>query len=128
VFEDWEFLARFCLEGYRLDVIPEFLFYYRAHPGNRSSKFENYRHTRHLLDTYASHLPKWAERYILHTLGDNRPDREEEIERLRKSEKRLKKKVRELREKKMLYKEKWKNRGKRRNLKHHLRRLFGQPK
>ena len=33
-FEDWEFHVRLLLSGYRLDIVPEYLYYYRQHPNS----------------------------------------------------------------------------------------------
>ncbi len=55
-YEDYELLARLSLMGYKLDVIPEFLFFYRHLPNSlmrRTSRFQNLMRVQ---DTYANHL------------------------------------------------------------------------
>ncbi|CAM3307733.1 glycosyltransferase [Rhodothermus bifroesti] len=46
-FQDWEFLIRACLNGYKISVVPEPLFWYRIHGENISRGYNNYNN--HLL-------------------------------------------------------------------------------
>ena len=39
-YEDYELLARLSLMGYQLDVVPEFLCYYRLVPGSRTARMD----------------------------------------------------------------------------------------
>ena len=60
-FEDWEFLARLQLRGHSLDVIPETLFSYRHTEHGFSRTTSAYLNHKRVVDTYAAHLPAWAD-------------------------------------------------------------------
>ncbi len=60
-FEDWEFLARLQLRGHSLDVIPETLFSYRHTEQGFSRTTSAYLNHKRVVDTYAAHLPPWAD-------------------------------------------------------------------
>lgn len=124
--EDWEFLARLCLKGYRLEVVPEFLFRYRAHDASRTAGTHRYRNIDYVLDAYAEELPDWANRYIAASLGIaeriNDPD-------IRKREQRMKEKVERLRDEKNRYKQQLqeiRERRQKRKLHYRIRHLFGK--
>jgi glycosyltransferase involved in cell wall biosynthesis len=107
--EDWEFLARLCLQGYRLEVIPEFLFHYRAHGESRTADTHHYRNTAYVLEAYSESLPDWATRYIRASLGMaerlNNPSVQADtaklkqtVERLRAEKNRYKSQIKELKQ------------------------------
>lgn len=60
-FEDWELFARLCLSGRTLDVIPEFLHYYRHLESGFSRNTSTYLNHRRVLDAYAAAAPAWVE-------------------------------------------------------------------
>jgi GT2 family glycosyltransferase len=55
-FEDYEFLARLSLAGYRLDVIPEFLLHYRHRSDSLLRTSAGYQTSRRVLDGYREKL------------------------------------------------------------------------
>jgi len=59
-FEDWELFARLCLSGRTLDVIPEFLHYYRHLESGFSRNTSTYLNHRRVLDAYAAAAPAWV--------------------------------------------------------------------
>ncbi len=121
--EDWEFLSRLCLEGYELDVIPEYLFHYRYHETSRTGDTHRYRNTKYVLEAYAEKLPDWANRYIFASLGIaeriNDPAVRDRIED-------LKAKIEKLKREKNTYKDRTADLERRRKLKYRIRRLFGR--
>lgn len=58
-YEDWDFFARLCLSGRKLDTIPEIIHFYR-HTGDgfsrRTSKYLNHQR---ILSTYTSQMSPW---------------------------------------------------------------------
>jgi glycosyltransferase involved in cell wall biosynthesis len=56
-FADWEFLARASLNGYDVDVIPDYLFYYRHLPTSMMRNSEPYHDHKLILDAYTANLP-----------------------------------------------------------------------
>lgn len=58
--EDWEFLARLTLSGYKLDVIPEPLFWYRLNPSGLRSTMSLYHSHQLVFSAYKKHLPPFA--------------------------------------------------------------------
>jgi glycosyltransferase involved in cell wall biosynthesis len=54
--EDHAFLARLVFGGYRLDVVPEFLFYYRHLPDSLSRTTSHYQNMTRVLNVYRQHL------------------------------------------------------------------------
>lgn len=55
--EDWEFLAKAALDGLRIEVVPESLYWYRRNPGTRQDRGSKYRKQQSLLRLYQSCLP-----------------------------------------------------------------------
>jgi glycosyltransferase involved in cell wall biosynthesis len=58
--EDWELLARLVLGGYKLDVIPEFLFRYRHTNAGFSRNTSKYLNHKRIVQVYERHLPAWG--------------------------------------------------------------------
>jgi len=54
--EDRELLTRIALAGYKLDVIPEFLFYYRHHDSSRLRTTENFSNEMRIMSVYRERL------------------------------------------------------------------------
>jgi glycosyltransferase involved in cell wall biosynthesis len=54
--EDWELQLRLAFAGYRIDVVPEFLYLYRRTQDSLSTGADNYRASRRLIDTYNKQL------------------------------------------------------------------------
>jgi len=54
--EDYEFLLRLSLKGYRLDVVPEFLVYYRDHTNSRTKTMSYYASEMRVLRHYETLL------------------------------------------------------------------------
>jgi glycosyltransferase involved in cell wall biosynthesis len=59
VVEDWEFLARLALQGFRQIVVPEVLFWYRLLPDSMMRLADEIRVTRAILETYRQSLGSW---------------------------------------------------------------------
>jgi glycosyltransferase involved in cell wall biosynthesis len=59
-FEDWEFFAHLCLEGYNLDVIPEPLFLYRHTEGGFSRTTSLHKNFMRIIKRYKRYVPVWA--------------------------------------------------------------------
>ncbi len=57
--EDWDILARFCLAGYRLDVCPEELFWYRHTDAGFSRNTSFYQNHQRILRAYADYGPRY---------------------------------------------------------------------
>ena len=128
--EDWEFLARFCLSGYKLDTVPQCLFYYRYESESRSRTTNEYRNHENALSPFFNSLPEWASRYILNSIGSRKTglrghphfsmlesklkERNAQIMKLKQDKQRLKAKLEEQRKQ-----------AKRRQLGNRLRRAFG---
>ena len=53
---DYAFLARLCLEGYRLDVVPEELFLYRVHKDSVSSRTSSHYNQMQVLKVYRNYF------------------------------------------------------------------------
>lgn len=62
--EDWEFLARLSLRGFRQDVIPEPLFLYRLTPGGFSRITSRYLNHMRVVSAYDEFLPDWGRRLL----------------------------------------------------------------
>lgn len=58
IWEDYEFLARLCLKGYSLEVVPEELFWYRVVGGGRNTSTSVVPAHRRIAALYAAHLPE----------------------------------------------------------------------
>lgn len=57
--EDWDILARFCLAGYRLDVCPKELFWYRHTDAGFSRNTSFYQNHQRILRAYADYGPRY---------------------------------------------------------------------
>lgn len=73
-FEDWEFLARLSLHGFRQDVIPAPLFLYRHTPGGFSRTTSQYLNHRRIITAYGAFLPEWGRRLLRDTYASVKPD------------------------------------------------------
>ncbi|HEX3744649.1 MAG TPA: glycosyltransferase [Bryobacteraceae bacterium] len=56
--EDWELLIRLTMAGYKVDVLPEYLLYFRRREGGLSQTSTDYEAKRRLIDTYEDQLAK----------------------------------------------------------------------
>lgn len=65
VTEDWHFLSRLCLNGYKMDVVPVPLFWYRVLPESNVSYGSEYFKQQLILETYCNGLPP----YIYHAMN-----------------------------------------------------------
>jgi glycosyltransferase involved in cell wall biosynthesis len=121
--EDWELLARLCLEGHKLEVVPDFLFYYRKHKSSRTTSTLKYRNIDYVMDAYAKQLPGWAYRFMMCAIGSDEHRKDHVLnERLDK----LKMKVEQLRDERNRYKAKIRELKQQRKPNHPLKRLFGK--
>lgn len=59
-YEDWELFVKLAREGHRIDVIPEYLFYYRHRPGSMLRSTDAYLNRRRVLRQFftAAELPR----------------------------------------------------------------------
>ena len=64
--EDWELFVRLALAGYRQEVIPEALYWYRHTETGMRGTMDVCRSHRLVLGTYARHLPGFAAEAIGH--------------------------------------------------------------
>jgi glycosyltransferase involved in cell wall biosynthesis len=62
--EDWQFLVRLALRGFRQIVIPENLYWYRFLPDSMMRTADEARFTRIILETYREGLSSWTGRII----------------------------------------------------------------
>jgi len=62
--EDWQFLVRLALRGFRQIVIPENLYWYRFLPGSMMRNADEYHFTRTIFETYREGLSSWPARII----------------------------------------------------------------
>lgn len=62
--EDWELLVNALMQGYRLDVIPQILFWYRILPQSRSRTHSLYYSHRRIMECYVKNLPTYLQRLI----------------------------------------------------------------
>jgi O-antigen biosynthesis protein len=62
--EDWQFLVRLTLQGFRQIVIPESLYWYRHLPDSMMRTTDELRFTRTILETYREGLSSWPARII----------------------------------------------------------------
>lgn len=67
--EDWEFLTRLTLQGYQLDVIPDFLFLYRLRQDSMTQITSSYQNRLTATAPLLKTLPKWAQRFTINSLG-----------------------------------------------------------
>ncbi|WOO39840.1 glycosyltransferase [Rubellicoccus peritrichatus] len=68
--EDWEFLAKLCLEGYKLEVIPLPLFNYREHGESNMRQTPYYDTRMRVIQPYMDRLPDaWQKRILYNTVG-----------------------------------------------------------
>jgi len=56
--EDYLFLSKLCIEGYRLEVLPRVLFWYRHMGNSRSRVSDSYVNRNNVANLYASYLPE----------------------------------------------------------------------
>jgi glycosyltransferase involved in cell wall biosynthesis len=56
--EDWELQIRLAMGGYRVDVLPEYLLYFRRREGGLSHTSPDYEAKQRLIDTYEDELGK----------------------------------------------------------------------
>ncbi len=56
--EDWEAYSKFALRGYRIEVIPEALFYYRSAPGNMTQRVSVIRNHLRSLRPHLEQIPR----------------------------------------------------------------------
>jgi glycosyltransferase involved in cell wall biosynthesis len=57
--EDWQFLVRLALQGFRQIVVPEILFWYRFRPDSLLRQADEVRYTRTILESYREGLAGW---------------------------------------------------------------------
>ena len=69
--EDWEFFAKACLQGHRLDVVPESLFYYRVLPGSMLSSSKQRANLLRSATPYLHGQPLWLRQILLGYLGQH---------------------------------------------------------
>jgi glycosyltransferase involved in cell wall biosynthesis len=62
--EDWQFLVRLALRGFRQIVIPENLYWYRLLPDSMMRNADEARFSRIILETYREGLSSWTGRII----------------------------------------------------------------
>jgi glycosyltransferase involved in cell wall biosynthesis len=69
--EDWDFLLRLVVGGFKLDVIPEVLFYYRQAHTNESvtGVVSQYASHQRLLRTVTEQMPDWQRRFLRNAVG-----------------------------------------------------------
>lgn len=67
--EDWEFFAKAALKGYRLEVVPEALFYYRVLADSMLRQTSMNRNLLRNIRPYLAEMPQWAQQVILLALG-----------------------------------------------------------
>jgi GT2 family glycosyltransferase len=58
--EDWEFFARIALSGFRIELVPEPLFYYRVAPDSMLRTTDSKRNLERNMRPYADHYPEIA--------------------------------------------------------------------
>ena len=63
--EDYEFLTKLSLQGYKLDVVPEFLVYYRQQSGIRTKTMDFYLSEKRVLRNYEDELKKLGLRRLV---------------------------------------------------------------
>ena len=68
-FEDYEFFIKLALSGFRLEVAPEFLFYYRVTPGGFSRVTNDYDNRMRGLRPILESLEPWQRRFVINTVG-----------------------------------------------------------
>lgn len=69
--EDWEFFAKACLQGHRLEVVPESLFYYRVLPGSMLSSSKQRANLLRSATPYLHGQPLWIKQVLLGYLGQH---------------------------------------------------------
>lgn len=78
-YEDYALLAKLSLQGYRLDVIPEVLFYYRHLPDSLFRTTSFYQNTMRVQQVYFDHLSQSGLHHLvplvhgIHLRAENRP-------------------------------------------------------
>lgn len=69
--EDWELFAKACLQGYRLEVVPEPLFYYRVLPGSMLTSSKQRANLLRSASPYLHGQPLWIRQLLLGYLGQH---------------------------------------------------------
>ena len=69
-YEDYELLARLSLMGYKLDVIPEFLFFYRHLPDSLMRRTSCFQNLMRVQDTYGNHLSQIGLSHLIPKIHD----------------------------------------------------------
>jgi len=68
--EDWEFLAKLCLQGYQLEVVPQALFQYREHAASNMRQTPFYDTRMRVLQPYLDEMPQsWQRRLLYNAVG-----------------------------------------------------------
>lgn len=63
-YEDWDFLARLCLDGHEVDTIPEIIHHYRHTAGGFSRSSAKHLNLRRILGAYSSRMSPWMSAMI----------------------------------------------------------------
>lgn len=66
--EDFEFLVRLGVKGFKQEVIPECLFWYRSTADGFSRNTDLYNNHKRVIDTYCNELPEFAQRMVKNLL------------------------------------------------------------
>ncbi len=67
--EDWEFHARAVLQGFKLTVVPEFLFWYRVNPDSMLQTTNQYRNHLRSIRPYLEAVPRALQPLVLFAQG-----------------------------------------------------------
>jgi glycosyltransferase involved in cell wall biosynthesis/GT2 family glycosyltransferase len=70
-FEDYEFFAKLIVAGLKMDVVPEFLFYYRVTPGGFSRATNGYENQMRGIRPILQSSQPWQARFIKNAFGLN---------------------------------------------------------
>jgi glycosyltransferase involved in cell wall biosynthesis/Tfp pilus assembly protein PilF len=69
--EDWEFHARAVLRGFKLTVVPEFLFWYRVNPDSMLQTTNPYRNHQRSIRPYLEAAPQALQQLVLFAQGQH---------------------------------------------------------
>ena len=69
--EDWEFHAKAVLKGFKLTVVPEFLFWYRVNPTSMIRTTSNYRNHMRGIRPYLDAVPEALRHLVLYAQGQH---------------------------------------------------------
>ena len=69
--EDWEFHARAVLQGFKLTVVPEFLFWYRVNPESMLRTANSYHNHQRSLRPYLAAVPEALQALVQMAQGQN---------------------------------------------------------